>query len=159
IAASGPDCVRVVARLVAAGHGMLGVSGMFQALAHRLKSKVPSRLRRILRELRPVARPFVCPVCGNKLANFNRVSDWYLSQLDQQELIRSIFALETANYLQYECSICRATDRERLCAMYMKLHCGEMTKFVEFAPAPAISRFIKALPGIEYRSADLFNSN
>lgn len=130
---------------------------MLGELTTRLKAKLPLRLKQVLRELRPKTRPFVCPVCGHKLISFNRVSDWYLSQLDKYQHIHSIFALETANLLQYECTACGATDRERLYAMYIRSRCKGLKKFVEFAPAPAISRFIKAIPGIEYRSADLFN--
>ncbi len=128
---------------------------MLGQLANRTKAAIPLRWKQALLKLRPPAKPFVCPVCDSKLARFERLADYYLHELDRHQSIHSIFMAETANVLQYECRACHASDRDRLYALYIKQRYQPGKKLVEFAPMPALSRFINGLPLVEYRSADL----
>ncbi len=130
---------------------------VFPTLAERMKAVLPLRLKLLSQKLRPLPKRFVCPVCNCKLSRFAPLSDHYIRELDAHQHVHSIFALETMNVLQYECTRCHAPDRDRLYALYLARRCTAKTKFVEFAPAPALSRFIKAIPTVEHRSADLYD--
>ncbi len=103
---------------------------------------------------------YLCPVCETNLAFFLPVDNDYLALLDKYEYNYSLFHDETFNMLQYSCPACRASDRDRLYAMYFL----ERTKgtdpnrklnFKDFAPSE-VSFFYKKFPFLNYRSADLF---
>lgn len=131
---------------------------MLATLTERIKAVVPPRLRQLSQKLRPLPKRFLCPVCNSKLSRFAPLSDHYIRELDAHQHVHSIFALETMNVLQYECTRCRAPDRNRLYALYLARRCTAKTKFVEFAPAPALSRFIRSIRTVEHRSADLYDA-
>jgi GT2 family glycosyltransferase/SAM-dependent methyltransferase len=69
---------------------------------------------------------------------------------------------ETLNLGQYLCPCCGASDRDRLYALYMKMHLSQKSskplRVLEIAPAHGLSEFIKKLPNTTYRSADLYSS-
>lgn len=102
-----------------------------------------------------------CPVCKSTVNVFNPIGWNYLSLLDKNEFIHSIFQLETLNIINYSCPICGASDRDRLSAIYLtqvfkNIDKTKQYKFVDFAPASSLSKFIKSHRFIIYRSADLF---
>jgi SAM-dependent methyltransferase len=108
---------------------------------------------------------FACPVCGTGLARFDPLPDYYFAEWDRHQYRHSIFAEETLNVRRFSCPHCRATDRERLCALYCKqifFSAGvrpgtrERISLIDFAPTPALSQFLRECP-VTYRSADLHN--
>lgn len=102
-----------------------------------------------------------CPVCKSTVNVFNPIGWDYLSLLDKNEFIHSIFQFETLNIINYSCPVCGASDRDRLSAIYLtqvfkNIDKTKQYKFVDFAPASSLSKFIKSHKYIKYRSADLF---
>ncbi len=103
---------------------------------------------------------YECSVCGSGLAQFNRIDDWLIEGLDKHEYIHSIFCCETLNMLKYKCPACGASDRSRLCAVYLTEKLGRMDesakcKLLDISPTPSLATFIKKNFDVEYRSADL----
>ncbi len=100
-----------------------------------------------------------CPVCSQSFPNFLPLSASYFETANQ---LRSEFSLddfETLNLGQYLCPCCGASDRDRLYALFiqnvLRPPCGRTLRVLEIAPAPALSRLLRALPATSYRSADL----
>ena len=120
-----------------------------------------------LKELKsdPNRRPFmgekyVCPVCNTHLAYFNPIDFGLLEDLDKHQYIYPMFSGETANLLKYECPACRAHDRDRLYALYIKKAFDKLDKtkkynFLDIAPS-SLRMYLKNQPFLNYRSADLF---
>jgi SAM-dependent methyltransferase len=105
------------------------------------------------------AGKYQCSVCSKKLHRFERLGDEYIELLDKNGFIYSIFALETLNLLKYQCIHCSASDRDRLYALYLRdklkpSHPEKELRIVEFAPS-VLKGFLKAQPGVNYRSADI----
>lgn len=101
-----------------------------------------------------------CPVCNTDVAGFLPIENEYLETLDRYEYNYSLFHDETFNMLKYYCPICRASDRDRLYALYFKKKMEQgnpQTKlnFIDFAPSET-SYFYKQSPLLSYRSADLY---
>ncbi|MCA1590570.1 MAG: class I SAM-dependent methyltransferase, partial [Acidobacteria bacterium] len=50
------------------------------------------------------------------------------------------------------------TDRDRLYALYLSKTIAEKgsVEIAEFAPTPALSRFLRSLPGVTLRTSDLY---
>ena len=67
-------------------------------------------------------------------------------------------ALET-----YSCSVCGASDRERLYAFWlnrkMKIKSTVRPRMIHFAPEEALSRWIQTINYFEYETADLFRDD
>ena len=53
------------------------------------------------------------------MAYFNCLPDYYFKKFDKHQFIHSIFAMETLYILNYSCPACGASDRDRLCALYL----------------------------------------
>lgn len=124
------------------------------------------RVERLIRLVKIAlrGRPRYCPVCKTRLWRFRAIPLWYLKHLDKYGFIHSVFALETLNLFASSCPSCGASDRDRLCALYLEhrfklLDATNRYKFVDFAPSASLSRTIKACTILEYRSADLFDSS
>jgi SAM-dependent methyltransferase len=119
-----------------------------------LKAITPQPLRSRFRAAFPVKR-FLCPVCDQRIPEFERLPDYWFDNLERYQYVHSIFAAETANFLHYSCPQCGAADRDRLYALYIKSRLnGQPCSFVDFAPAPALSKLIRSRV-TKYRSADL----
>jgi len=125
----------------------------------------------VLRVLRKIERVIIkssvefkysCSVCGNKIVSFDRLPDYYFEMFDKHQYIHSLFYSETFNYLNYSCSSCGSSDRNRLYAIYFKKRFAEISesgkkyKFLDIAPDKNLADWIKKHSYIEYRSVDLF---
>jgi SAM-dependent methyltransferase len=105
-------------------------------------------------------RPYWCPVCDKVVAGFARLPDFYFEQLDRHQYVHSIFAMETLNILRYQCPECLASDRDRLCALYLRNVFAEFDRSkshrcLDIAPSPALRSFMRGQPFLRYATADL----
>lgn len=100
-----------------------------------------------------------CPVCSHSFPNFLPLAASYFETSNQLHSAFSLDDFETLNLGQYLCPDCGASDRDRLYALFIQceLHqpSGKHLRILEIAPAPALSRLLRALPASSYRSADL----
>lgn len=106
-------------------------------------------------------KAFYCSVCDTGLKYFNPLPLHYFEQLDKHQYIHPIFTAETINIFQYTCPACGASDRDRLYALYLKRQFEKLSpykeySFIDFAPAMSLANFIKKMPCLKYRSADLY---
>src|SRR5215468_5815875 len=107
---------------------------------------------------------FRCPVCGVALSAFKPGAVSYERMLREHGYIYPLDAIETFNVAAYSCPSCDASDRERLYALYLdrafSSHApGRRYCVLEFAPSPGLSRKLKRMPFVDYRSADLYRNN
>jgi len=100
-----------------------------------------------------------CPVCSTSFPNFLPLPTHYFEVANQLGARYSLDDYETLNIGQYSCPACGASDRDRLYALYIKYFLIKSTtgqlKVLEIAPAQGLSKFIRAIPLVQYRSADL----
>jgi len=100
-----------------------------------------------------------CPVCSTSFPNFLPLPTHYFEVANQLGARYSLDDYETLNIGQYSCPACGASDRDRLYALYIKYFLIKLTtgqlKVLEIAPAQGLSKFIRAIPLVQYRSADL----
>lgn len=100
-----------------------------------------------------------CPVCNNSVSGFLPLPDYYRQQTELYGY--KYFGMgETINISQYSCPVCGASDRERLCALWMRSASGKSLiksgfRMLHFAPEKALSEFVKSNLTVEYRSCDL----
>ena len=104
---------------------------------------------------------FHCPACNSNLKYFNGISFEYIKHLEDNAFVHPFFMLETSNISNYGCPHCRATDRDRLYALYIQRYLSErkngtVLNILDFAPGPGLSGFLKRNKEINYRSADLY---
>lgn len=107
---------------------------------------------------------FQCPVCNTNLKQFNPIWKSFSKTLNDAGFIYKTDDFETFNQYQYSCPSCDASDRERLYALYIQkwlsgLDKNKVTTFIDFAPAMAISAWLRSIPHINYTSADLYRPN
>ncbi|MBN2106033.1 MAG: methyltransferase domain-containing protein [Deltaproteobacteria bacterium] len=105
-------------------------------------------------------KKYGCPVCGSTVADFKLLYDGHLNGYAQYGYIYPLYYWETFNFVKYRCPQCDASDRDRLYALFLRkkfdaLDKSKKYKFIDFAPAPALSKMISSFNFIEYRSADL----
>lgn len=100
-----------------------------------------------------------CPVCGSKKVIFEQLSDYYWQKWDSAGFVYSIFQVETLNFLNFSCSNCGASDRDRLFAIFLEpllIKSFDNTKILDFAPSRTLRHlFFPKFKNIEYRTADL----
>ena len=68
--------------------------------------------------------------------------------------------METLNLFAYSCPSCKASDRSRLYALFFdeELRSRSVSapfELVDFAPEAALASYLRAIPNVSYRSADL----
>jgi SAM-dependent methyltransferase len=106
-----------------------------------------------------------CPVCDSAIDGFKPLAEFYFEQARKYDHIYSFDDSETMNYKEYECPKCHCSDRDRLYALYLKKNfidglAGKKLTFIDFAPATALSNFIKKnYQNLNYRTADLMAEN
>jgi SAM-dependent methyltransferase len=108
-------------------------------------------------------RPFVCSVCERPVQLYIPYNGWEM--LIKHKTRLSIFSLETFNFPSYWCPNCKANDRDRLYALFLKelfskIDSSKKYTFIDFAPeTESLGFLIKSQPFLNYRSADLFMPN
>jgi SAM-dependent methyltransferase len=122
-----------------------------------------SLLRKIVRKVFPapqpdISGPFHCPVCKTDNVGMSPLSTFYIAENHKYGHIHNIFLAETINYEHYNCKKCGASDRDRLYALFLDGYfCSHKSvAFLDIAPAPALAKYLKAQPGVQYRSMDLY---
>jgi SAM-dependent methyltransferase len=101
-----------------------------------------------------------CSVCGRSFPNFMPMPAPYVEFQHQLNVPYSLEDFETLNVGQYGCPHCEASDRDRLYALFVRDHlprrgADELLRVLDIAPANALSRFLRSLPDVDYRSGDL----
>jgi predicted SAM-dependent methyltransferase len=101
---------------------------------------------------------YYCPGCKKHWTAFKPFPKKWLQALELNGWPYKKEAVETLNYDQYSCYGCGITDRDRLYILFIKryIKAGKKYNIIEFAPRPALSKMLKALPDIAHRSSDLF---
>jgi SAM-dependent methyltransferase len=130
---------------------------------------VKQRARHLQKKVQLISATHYCPVCESRVASFLPLPEFY-----RENLLRYGFPFggndaETCNDRAYSCPTCNATDRDRLCALflgdYLKgLESVQPIKIVDFGPSAPLSEFIFRLikssgRDIQYRTADLLAEN
>ncbi len=105
-----------------------------------------------------------CPVCSTRLKCFKPIYKSFPRKLREMGFVHPLEAFETLNLAAYSCPSCDASDRERLYALYLRqrlaaLDTGRRYRFVDFAPSLALSRLLRTVASLEYRTADYFRPN
>jgi SAM-dependent methyltransferase len=116
-------------------------------------------LRRKVLAVRGLFQPFRCPVCKHAIPSFHPLHRQYQEQWDRTGFSKTKHRFETLNQSAYGCPKCKASDRDRLCAMFLEREMQSLSKesvFLDFAPSKPLSRFIRAQFAGNYRTADLF---
>lgn len=112
---------------------------------------------------RYVGRTYTCPVCGTGLRRFKPIWKSFVRKLEEHGFVHPIDSLETFNVASHTCPACGASDRERLYALYLEQRFRSMDEsrrytLVDFAASPGLSRRLRALPFVSYRTADLYRA-
>lgn len=102
-----------------------------------------------------------CPICDSNSVRFQPMPEFYLRNWMEHGYVRSPFAAEMLNIVEFTCPRCGATDRSRLYAhffteVFAKLPTGQKHRFIDFAPSGSLSGFLRRFNQLEYRTADLF---
>ena len=100
---------------------------------------------------------YCCPVCGVELSGFVGAGS-YVRMVQAHGYIYPLDAIETFNVAAYSCPSCDASDRERLYALYLDRVFAarepvQRCRLLEFAPSFGLSRKLKRMPFVDYRSA------
>ena len=102
-----------------------------------------------------------CPVCSNNFPNFLPLSNNFFEIFHRLRVPYSLDQFETLNLGQYACPACQASDRDRLYALFLSAYVqqrqGLALRLLDIAPSPMLSRFLRGLLGVQYRSADLMS--
>ena len=129
----------------------------YRALPARMHSALIARLGR--------SWLFFCPVCEERVPGFSPLPDFYFQELEEHGSDLRISDGETCNFKAYQCPHCGATDRDRLCALYLANRlpssAAQQAAFclLDIAPAAPLSRHIRGKYRIRYRTADLFQKH
>lgn len=103
-----------------------------------------------------------CPLCKNNVDQFLPLPDMY-RQMAELHGWEHFGKGETINLESYSCPICTATDRERLCALWIEkaknTELNRRVQMLHFAPEKSLSKFVKASLDVEYRSCDITGLN
>jgi SAM-dependent methyltransferase len=102
-----------------------------------------------------------CPVCSSRFPNFLPLPSGFFDIFHRLNVFYSLEDFETLNLGQYSCPVCAASDRDRMYALFVKQLLTQPSdrpmRILDIAPAPVLSKFLRAIPNAQYRSADLFS--
>ncbi|MBI2699031.1 MAG: class I SAM-dependent methyltransferase [Mycobacterium sp.] len=103
--------------------------------------------------------PGRCNLCDKKV-RFKSISRTLGRTLAQYQFPYALDDFETLNHRRYLCPVCGCSDRDRLYKLYVDrfLPPDGVRRVVEFAPAPALSAYLRSRDDFHYRSADLMMS-
>jgi len=112
---------------------------------------------------RYVGSTYTCPVCGTGLRRFKPIWKSFVRKLQEHGFAHPLDSFETFNVPNHTCPACDASDRERLYALYLDDRFRSMDKsrrytLVDFAASPSLSRRLRALSWLSYRTADLYRA-
>jgi SAM-dependent methyltransferase len=110
---------------------------------------------------RYVGTTYSCPVCSTGLRRFKPIWKSFVRKLEEHGFVHPIDSLETFNVSSHTCPACGASDRERLYALYLEerfrsLDQSRRHTLVDFAASPGLSRRLRTLSWLSYRTADLY---
>jgi SAM-dependent methyltransferase len=100
-----------------------------------------------------------CPVCERRVGRFTALGDSYTREWKAHGFDHGVADFEMLNAADYGCPHCGASDRDRICALYLRRRLANVQsplRLIDFAPSPALSSMLRHLPQIRYRSADLY---
>jgi hypothetical protein len=134
---------------------------------YHLAGRILSGLRHTTNPLLELLRgpgKLACPVCGRAVRRFQPLADYYRKHLQEAGWPYRLDEAETCNFRGYSCPHCSASDRDRLCALYLDryLQPTEASRtLVQFAPSPPLSRWLaetiqQRRLDMTYRTADLY---
>lgn len=102
-----------------------------------------------------------CPVCSSRFPNFLPLPTKYFEVFHRLRVFYSLEDFETLNVGQYSCPVCQCSDRDRLYALYIAGFLprpeGRPLRVLDIAPTPILSKLLRGLPYVQYRSADLYS--
>jgi SAM-dependent methyltransferase len=101
-----------------------------------------------------------CPVCRQGVPGFEPIGWDFIALLNDVGYMQPIFQGETFDPVHYYCPCCKASDRDRLYALFLDQYLNRLDKsikqrFIDFAPARQLSAFLRSFPFLDYRTADL----
>src|SRR5258705_2243637 len=107
-----------------------------------------------------------CPVCDARVYAFEPLPKFIMDDLQKYGWMYTEKDSETCGISHYACPFCRASDRDRLYALYLRDYLkgldpkGRVT-IADFGPSPPLSCLIRRLIAesgreISYRTADLY---
>lgn len=134
-----------------------------RALPGAIAQAVARRVAEVYHRVVSGPGQFRCGVCGRRVRAFLPLSDAFVAPLREAGWPYGLDRAETCNAPAYSCPHCGAADRDRLMALYLREHLRALpagATVIDFAPAPALSRFLRRElrslgRGTTYRTADL----
>lgn len=137
--------------------------GAISRAARTTNNIIPFKARRFIAESweagsQPEENRFACPVCQGSTPYFKSMPADMIAKLAAHDYAHPFFLTETLNFNACMCPLCGASDRDRLYALYLRerLQVGTWN-FLDFAPSRSLSNVLKQMPGLSYRSADLYD--
>ncbi len=106
-----------------------------------------------------------CPVCKSRVDGYLPLPAFFLEEQKRHGYIHDVTQGETLNLDAYLCPQCEASDRDRLCALFLQSYFQKAQFqvaperscfFVDFSPAKALSAFLRTFSFLNYRTADLY---
>jgi len=136
-----------------------GVINRYRQLGQKIRGGIKRRWSVLI-------HPLYCPVCGSGVEAFKPMPLKYTENFNQHGFIYRFDGGETCNKSAYECPVCRASDRDRLYALYLMNYFDRMApgrraiRILDIAPSDALSDFIRKQIKknrllCEYRTVDL----
>jgi hypothetical protein len=132
------------------------------ALKQRIAARTPAWAVQLLGAINGVryhGSRLRCPICRRDLARFLPLPRQYRVDLHVRGRRYGVSSFETLMLSDYLCPVCRSADRDRLMALYLQraAQSGELRgRLLHFAPEPSLSRYLRSLLPLGYRSVDLF---
>lgn len=112
-----------------------------------------------------VGAKYNCPVCNRRVNQFFPLPEYYFLNAKKHGYRYNMEQAETLNYHSYSCPVCGASDRDRLCSLYLqtyfsKIKNEEHVSMLDIAPSAPLSRYIRkgiAISALNasYRTADI----
>lgn len=104
---------------------------------------------------------YKCPVCSTRNNSFLPISTFYQENRNKYGYPYTFDDQETINPSQYVRPTCRAADRERLYALYIKKMLEQISfenrlALLDIAPSQPLKKFLLESPDIKYQSADKY---
>jgi SAM-dependent methyltransferase len=93
-----------------------------------------------------------CPICGARAVRFQPLPSFYGEWWRRTGFPYRVDDFETLNAADYTCPSCGASDRDRLCALWIARNDARGPTLLEVGPGKSLSRFLRAR--FEYTSVD-----